>query len=110
MTAETLLQVDDLSVKFHLARGSVDAVNHLSFGVPNGSAFGIVGESGSGKSVTALTVMGLLASPPGRVESGRILYKGEDLLQKTKEEMRQYRGKKISMRTALPTRRATRRA
>ncbi|MDA4137162.1 MAG: ABC transporter ATP-binding protein [Thaumarchaeota archaeon] len=97
MTAETLLQVDDLSVKFHLARGSVDAVNHLSFAVPNGSAFGIVGESGSGKSVTALTVMGLLASPPGRVESGRILYKGEDLLAKTKEEMRQYRGKKISM-------------
>jgi peptide/nickel transport system ATP-binding protein len=97
LTAETLLQVDDLSVKFHLARGSVDAVNHLSFAVPNGSAFGIVGESGSGKSVTALTVMGLLASPPGRVESGRILYKGEDLLQKTKEQMRQYRGKKISM-------------
>ncbi len=97
MTADTLLEVDDLSVQFHLARGSVDAVNHLSFKVSQGSAFGIVGESGSGKSVTALTVMGLLASPPGRVESGRILYKGEDLLKKTKNEMREYRGKKISM-------------
>ena len=75
-TDDTLLEVDDLSVQFHLSRGSVDAVNHLSFKVRRGSAFGIVGESGSGKSVTALTMMGLLASPPGRVESGRILYGG----------------------------------
>jgi oligopeptide/dipeptide ABC transporter ATP-binding protein len=97
MSTETLLQVDDLSVQFHLARGSVDAVNHVSFDVPNGCAFGVVGESGSGKSVTALTIMGLLASPPGRVESGRIMYRGEDLLRKTSEQMRQYRGKRISM-------------
>jgi oligopeptide/dipeptide ABC transporter ATP-binding protein len=96
-TDDALLEVDDLSVQFHLSRGSVDAVNHLSFKVRQGSAFGIVGESGSGKSVTALTVMGLLASPPGRVESGRILYRGEDLLRKTRDEMREYRGRNISM-------------
>src|SRR5271169_333142 len=97
MSSDDLLSVEDLSVQFHLARGSVDAVNHLSFSVPRGSAFGIVGESGSGKSVTALTIMGLLASPPGRVESGRMIFNGDDLLKKTKEEMRQYRGRKISM-------------
>ncbi|MGD0637437.1 MAG: ABC transporter ATP-binding protein [Nitrososphaerales archaeon] len=97
MAADALLKVENLSVQFHLARGSVDAVNGLSFNVSQGSAFGIVGESGSGKSVTALTIMGLLASPPGRVESGRILYRGEDLLRKTKDEMREYRGKRISM-------------
>jgi oligopeptide/dipeptide ABC transporter ATP-binding protein len=95
--SDNLLEIQDLSVKFHLARGSVDAVNHLSFDVPDGSCFGIVGESGSGKSVTALTVMGLLASPPGRVESGKILYRGDDLLTKTKEQMRGYRGKNIAM-------------
>ena len=95
--AEELLRVEDLSVRFYMEKGFVDAVNHVSFGVKKGSAFGIVGESGSGKSVTALTVMGLLPRPPARVESGRILFEGEDLLRKTGEEMRRYRGKKIAM-------------
>jgi peptide/nickel transport system ATP-binding protein len=97
MSADSILSVEDLSVQFHLARGSVDAVNHLSFSVPRGAAFGIVGESGSGKSVTALTIMGLLASPPGRVESGRIIFNGEDLLKKDREQMREIRGRRISM-------------
>ena len=92
-----LLRVQDLSVGFHLENGSVEAVNHLSFDVKRGSTFGIVGESGSGKTVTALTVMGLLPSPPGKVESGKVLFNGEDLLVKTRDEMREYRGKRIAM-------------
>lgn len=92
-----LLQVQDLSVRFYLEKGYVDAVNHVSFEVKRGSSFGIVGESGSGKSVTALTIMGLLQTPPARVESGRIVFDGEDLLQKKKEDIRRYRGKRIAM-------------
>jgi len=84
-------------VRFHLESGSVDAVNHLSFSVKKGSTFGIVGESGSGKTVTALTIMGLLPSPPGRVESGKVLFGGENLLTKPRDEMQDYRGKKIGM-------------
>jgi oligopeptide transport system ATP-binding protein len=94
---DELLRVEDLSVRFYTEKGFVDAVNHFSFGVRKGSAFGIVGESGSGKSVTALTIMGLLPSPPARVESGRILFAGDDLLRKKKDEMRKYRGKRIAM-------------
>jgi oligopeptide/dipeptide ABC transporter ATP-binding protein len=92
-----LLRVEDLSVRFYMEGRFVDAVNHLSFTVRKGSTFGIVGESGSGKSVTALTLMGLLPSPPGRVESGKILFDGENLLKKTRDEMRKYRGKRITM-------------
>lgn len=95
--AGELLQVQDLSVRFHLEKGYVDAVNHVSFDVKRGSSFGIVGESGSGKSVTALTIMGLLPTPPARVESGKVLFDGQDLLQKRKEEIRKYRGKRIAM-------------
>lgn len=92
-----LLSVDDLSVRFYLESGVVNAVENLSFKVGTGSSCGIVGESGSGKTVTALTIMGLLPRPPGRVDSGRILFKGEDLLAKNDVEMRRLRGKSISM-------------
>lgn len=95
--SETLLSVEDLTVNFYLESGIVSAVNHLSFKVNKGSSYGIVGESGSGKTVTALTVMGLLASPPGRVDSGRICLGGKDLLLMTSEEMRKYRGDRITM-------------
>jgi len=94
---ETVLAVEDLSVRFYLTAGAVSAVNHLSFDVKRGTNFGIVGESGSGKSVTALTIMGLVAIPPARVDSGRILFDGEDLLKKSSDEMRQIRGKRIAM-------------
>jgi oligopeptide/dipeptide ABC transporter ATP-binding protein len=94
---DPILQVRDLSVGFHLGYGTVRAVDHLSFEVERGSMFGVVGESGSGKSVTALTTMGLLQSPPGRVDSGEILLDGEDLLKKSQEEMRRVRGKRVSM-------------
>jgi len=89
--------VHDLSVRFYLGAGVVNAVEHLSFNVRKGVSFGIVGESGSGKTVTALTIMGLLARPPGRVDSGAISYNGIDLLKLKDEEMRRIRGKSIAM-------------
>jgi len=84
-------------VGFYLSSGTVSAVNHLSFSVKRGTNFGIVGESGSGKSVTALTIIGLVSIPPARVDSGRILFDGEDLLKKNSDEMRSIRGKRIAM-------------
>jgi oligopeptide/dipeptide ABC transporter ATP-binding protein len=94
---DILLSVQDLEVRFYLQSGVVSAVQGLSFDVRKRSSFGIVGESGSGKTVTALTIMGLLPSPPGRIDSGKILFKGEDLLTKRPEELRKIRGKNISM-------------
>ncbi|HUK49778.1 MAG TPA: ABC transporter ATP-binding protein [Terriglobales bacterium] len=92
-----IISVHDLSVRFYLGAGVVNAVEHLSFNVRKGVSFGIVGESGSGKTVTALTIMGLLARPPGRVDSGAISYNGIDLLKLKDEEMRRIRGKSIAM-------------
>ena len=89
--------MQDLSVRFYLASGVVNAVEHLSFNVRRGVGFGIVGESGSGKTVTALTIMGLLAKPPGRIDSGKILYNGTNLLETSQKEMRRIRGKSIAM-------------
>jgi oligopeptide/dipeptide ABC transporter ATP-binding protein len=94
---DILLSVQDLTVRFYLAAGVVRAVEHLSFDVTKGMGFGIVGESGSGKTVTALTIMGLLSRPPGRVDSGRILFEGTDLLRNSEEQMRRLRGKSIAM-------------
>jgi oligopeptide/dipeptide ABC transporter ATP-binding protein len=91
-----LLEVHDLSVVFHTDQGTVNAVDGVSFGVPEGSTVGLVGESGCGKSVTALSIMRLLA-PTAEVRSGRILLRGEDLLEKTEEEICDIRGNKISM-------------
>jgi len=89
--------VQDLSVRFYLASGVVNAVENLSFDVRKGVGFGIVGESGSGKTVTALTIMRLLARPPGRIDSGKILYNGTNLLTTSQEDMRRLRGKSIAM-------------
>lgn len=89
--------MQNLSVRFYLASGIVNAVENLSFNVAAGSSFGIVGESGSGKTVTALAIMGLLPTPPGRVDSGKILFKGKNLLDEKPAEMRKLRGKSIAM-------------
>jgi len=91
-----LLEVHDLKTIFKTDDGDVAAVNGLSFSVEPGSTLGIVGESGSGKSVTSLSIMRLLASN-GRVEHGRVLFKGEDLLKKSEAEMRRIRGRDIAM-------------
>ncbi len=92
-----VLVCSDLRVSFHMRDGIVRAVNGVSFHLNRGETLGIVGESGCGKSVTALSVMGLISQPPGRIESGTITLGGQNLLNLTGEEMRKIRGKEISM-------------
>ena len=92
-----LLRVSDLKTTFRSDDGVVSAVNGLSFSVEAGSTLGIVGESGSGKSVTALSIMRLIPQPPGKIESGEVVFKGHDLLQASDREMRAIRGHEIAM-------------
>ena len=91
-----LLEVKDLETEFKVKRGTVKAVNCVSFEVDKGEILAVVGESGSGKSVTSLSVMGLIRDP-GRVAGGEILFNGENLLKKSTKEMQAVRGDKISM-------------
>lgn len=91
-----LLEVKNLQTEFKLKRGIAKAVNDVSFSIDKGEILAIVGESGSGKSVTSLSIMGLLQHP-GKVTGGEILYKEENLLQKSKKEMQKIRGDQISM-------------
>ena len=95
--SEKILEVKDLVVEFSTDKGTITAVNGVNFEVYKGRTIGIVGESGSGKSVSALAIMGLVPNPPGRVKSGLIKYRGENLLDKSVEEMRKIRGNKIAM-------------
>jgi len=92
-----LLEVKDLKTYFHTRHGVVRAVEGISFDVNSGETVGIVGESGSGKSVAACSLLGLIPSPPGRIESGRALFGNRDLLQSTEKDLRAIRGKRISM-------------
>lgn len=93
----TLLKVEDLVVKFRTKAGEVTAVSGVSFSLEKGKVLGIVGESGCGKSVTSLSILGLLPKHSGRVDQGRILFNGENLLEKTNREMRAIRGNRIAM-------------
>ena len=95
MTA--LLDVRDLRTSFRVDGGELKAVDGVSFSVEAGRTLGIVGESGCGKSVTALSIMGLVAQPPGRIAGGEIRFEGRDLLQLPAEAMRELRGDRISM-------------
>jgi len=95
--SEKILEVKDLVVEFKTDRGVVTAVSGVNFELHKGQSLGIVGESGSGKSVSALSIMGLIPSPPGKVASGEIIYRGKDLLKAPIEEMRTIRGNKIAM-------------
>lgn len=97
-----LLEVKNLVTEFNTEEGSVQAVKGISFNLYRGETVGIVGESGSGKSVTSLSIMRLIPSPPGKIASGEIIYhtkdgKQIDLLQLSEDEMRKYRGNDISM-------------
>ena len=92
-----LLDVQDLHVRFDTSRGVVHAVDGISYSVRRGEVVAIVGESGCGKSVSSLAIMGLLAKPAGRVTAGRILFEGRDLLTLSAEQMREIRGRDISM-------------
>jgi len=94
---EEILKVDNLGVYFYAGDREIPAVDGVSFSLEKGETLGIVGESGCGKSVTALSIMRLLQSPPARIVKGRILFKGENLLDKSADEMREIRGKEISM-------------
>ncbi len=92
-----LLEVTDLRTYFHTRRGVYRAVDGVSFSVEKGETLGIVGESGSGKSVTCSTLLGLIPQPPGRIESGKAIFDGTDLLHCSPAELRAIRGKRIAM-------------
>ncbi len=94
---QPLLSVRNLVTRFRTARGSVTAVNQVSFDVAAGETLAIVGESGSGKSVTALSILRLIPDPPGHIESGQILFDGRDLLKLSDKEIRSVRGDRIAM-------------
>ena len=93
---EPILQVQDLHVVFPTPRGDVRALSGVSFDIEKGQMYGIVGESGCGKTVTGRAILRLV-TPPGKVTGGRVLFHGADLLLKSEDEMRQLRGRRISM-------------
>ena len=92
-----LLEVDDLKMYFHTEEGTVRAVDGVSYTLDRGETLGVVGESGSGKSVTAMTMMGLIPMPPGKIEGGKVTYRGHDLLNMSEEELQRVRGNDIAM-------------
>ena len=92
-----LLQVKNLKTYFYTEEGVMPSVDGLDFTLSQGETLAIVGESGCGKSVTSLSIMRLIQSPPGKIVDGEILYQGEDLLKKSAKEMRAIRGNEISM-------------
>ncbi|MBP6898532.1 MAG: ABC transporter ATP-binding protein [Burkholderiaceae bacterium] len=92
-----LLEIDGLRTHFDTLAGTVRSVDGVSYRVQAGQTLGVVGESGCGKSVTALSVMRLVPTPPGRYAGGAIRYRGQDLLQLSEREMRKIRGNRISM-------------
>ena len=93
----SLLELKDLSIHYFTDEGVVKAVNGLTLSVGAGETVGLVGETGAGKTTTALGIMNLVPDPPGKIVSGQILYNGEDLAQKSQIEMRDIRGRQISM-------------
>ena len=97
MQDEPILQVEDLQTYFYTRNGIVKAVDGISFELKKGETLGIVGESGSGKSMTAWSILGLVPKPSGRIVGGRVLYQGENLLDKSDREMQRIRGTGICM-------------
>lgn len=95
--SDVILELRKLSTHFFTDQGEIPAVDQVSFRVHRGEVVGVVGESGSGKSVTSLSVLKLIPDPPGKIVSGLILYKGEDLAQATEKRMKNIRGNEISM-------------
>ncbi len=96
-TADRLLEVNDLKTYFDTDEGTVRAVDGVSFHISRGETLAVVGESGSGKSVTSLSAMRLIPTPPGRIADGEILFEGRDLVTRPEGEMRRIRGNEISM-------------
>ena len=96
-SSDRLLEVTDLKTYFDTDEGVVKAVDGVSFHLDRGETLAVVGESGSGKSVTSLSVMRLIPTPPGRIASGQMLFEGQDLVRKSERDMRRIRGNEISM-------------
>ena len=96
-TGKSILEVKDLRTYFYTRDGVVRSVDGVSFSISEGETLAIVGESGCGKSVTSLSLLRLIPSPPGKIVSGSILFHGKDLLELSDDEMRDIRGDKISM-------------
>ena len=97
MSSSPLLAIENLSTFFHTEDNIVKSVRNVDLVIREGETLALVGESGCGKSVTALSAMRLIPIPPGKFESGRILFKGRDLLQASEKEMQSIRGNEISM-------------
>ena len=95
--SENLLEVKNLKTYFFTDGGVVKSVDDVSFNVKPGKTLGVVGESGCGKSITSLSIMQLVETPPGKIVDGEIIYNGENLLGKDKDEMRKIRGGEIAM-------------
>ena len=92
-----LLEVRDLKTHFYTSQGVVKAVDGISYDVRPGETVALVGESGCGKTVSALSVMRLVAAPAGRIVGGQIFFKGQDLLKLDEETMRRNRGREMAM-------------
>jgi peptide/nickel transport system ATP-binding protein len=95
--AGPILEIDDLRTHFFTRDGVVRAVDGVSYNLARGETLGVVGESGCGKSITALSILRLIPSPPGRIVGGEVRFEGRNLLDRTEAEMRALRGKDISM-------------
>ena len=93
----SLLQVRDLKTYFYTDAGVVKAVDGVSYDLKEGETLGLVGESGCGKSVSALSILRLIANPPGKIVGGEIFFEGKDLLKISEKEIRNIRGNHIAM-------------
>ena len=97
LPSERILEVNNLRTRFHIAEGTVHAVNGISFHLNSSETLAVVGESGCGKSVTMMSVMGLIPIPPGEIASGEALYQQKNLLMLPESEMEHIRGREIAM-------------
>lgn len=95
--AKNLVEFKNLQTYFYTSDGTVKAVDDVSFKIKEGETLCVVGESGCGKSVTAMSLMGLIPNPPGKVVGGEILFEGKDILKFSEAEMRNMRGNRVSM-------------
>jgi oligopeptide transport system ATP-binding protein len=95
--SQKILDVKNLRTRFHIAEGTVHAVNGVSFYLNQGETIGVVGESGCGKSVTMMSIMRLIPIPPGEITSGQAIFNGKDLFTLSEQEMEDIRGKDIAM-------------
>jgi len=94
---EPLMEINNLTTRFHTQDGTVNAVNGISYTLNHGEILGVVGESGCGKSVHALSIMRLIQIPPGEIAAGEVFFDGRNLLKLTEKEMRTVRGHEIAM-------------